>query len=189
AFVDLGGLEGLIHISQLAFGHVKHPKEVLQVGQEVEVSVLRIESATEGKKREKIALSIRTLSRDPWLDAIEQFPAGTRVRGRVARLQPFGAFIELAPGIDGLIHISELGGGQRVQHPSEVLKEGDEVTAAVLEVDPKRRRIRLSLDENRKADPTAVVVIATTQPPAAKPAERTMGSFGVLLQESLNKGR
>ncbi|MGQ9830726.1 MAG: 30S ribosomal protein S1 [Thermochromatium sp.] len=189
AFVDLGGLEGLIHISQLAFGHVKHPKEVLQVGQEVEVSVLRIEPATEGKKREKIALSIRTLSRDPWLDAIEQFPAGTRVRGRVARLQPFGAFIELAPGIDGLIHISELGGGQRVQHPSEVLKEGDEVTAAVLEVDPKRRRIRLSLDENREADPTAVVVVATTQPPAAKPAERTMGSFGVLLQESLNKGR
>lgn len=189
AFVDLGGLEGMIHISQLAFGHVKHPKEVLQPGQQVEVSVLRIEPATDAKKREKIALSIRALSRDPWLDAIEQFPAGTRIQGRVARLQPFGAFIELAPGVDGLVHISELGAGRRVQHPSEVLKEGDEVTATVLGVDLERRRISLSLDESREVDPTAAVVVAATKPPAAKPAEKTMGSFGALLQESLKKGR
>jgi Ribosomal protein S1 len=185
AFVDLGGLEGMIHISELAFGHVKHPSEVLQVGQQVEVSVLRIEPAIEGKRRERIALSIRALSRDPWLDAVEQFPVGTRVQGRVVRLQPFGAFIELAPGVDGLVHLSELGAGRRIQHPSEVLKEGDEVRATVLGIDLERRRISLSLDENREVDPSAAVVVAV----ARKPAEQGIGSFGALLQERLNKGR
>mgnify|MGYP001809682482 CR=1 FL=1 len=192
AFVDLGGLEGMIHISQLAFGHVKHPKEVLQVGQQVEVSVLRIEPATDPKKREKIALSIRALSRDPWLDAIESFPVGSRVTGRVSRLQPFGAFVELAPGVDGLVHISELAAGRRINHPSEVVTPGEEVEATVLGVDLERRRISLSLGE--KLVPTEggaprAAAQPSGRPKPAEPAAPAIGSFGQLLKESMNKGR
>lgn len=193
AFVDIGGLEGMIHISELAFGHVKHPKELLQVGQSVEVSVLRIEPASGPKQREKIALSIRALSRDPWQDAIESFPVGARVTGKVSRLQTFGVFIELAPGIDGLAHISELGAGRRVNHPSEVVNPGDLVEATVLGVDLERRRISLSLDEKRTGEALSgarpPVPDQTPNPAVAKAPEKTMGSFGELLQASLNKGR
>ena len=212
AFVDIGGIEGMIHISELAFGHIKHPSELLRVGQPVEVAVLRIEPAqggTGGKSRDKIALSIRALARDPWADAEQSFPVGTRVKGTVSRLQPFGAFVELAPGIDGLVHISELGAERRVNHPSEVLNLGDAVEATVLGVDLERRRIALSLDQSRQVE--GVPDVRAYAPPregrsgpaqgsargtardSARPAEpapeRTMGSFGALLQESLNKRR
>ncbi|MFD2112777.1 30S ribosomal protein S1 [Thiorhodococcus fuscus] len=189
AFVDLGGLEGMIHISELAFGHVRHPKEILQVGQTVEVSVLRIEPATDAKKREKIALSIRALSRDPWLDAVDSFPVGTRVKGKVSRLQTFGAFVELAPGIDGLVHISELGAGRRVNHPSEVLNPGDEVLATVLGVDLERHRISLSLDENREPGEVQESIAASVRKTQEPAPEKTLGSFGELLKESLRQQR
>lgn len=198
AFVDIGGIEGMIHISELAFGHIKHPSELLRVGQPVEVAVLRIEPSQGGKSRDKIALSIRALSRDPWADAADSFPAGTRVQGTVSRLQPFGAFVELAPGIDGLVHISELGAGRRINHPSEVLNAGDTVEATVLGVDLERRRISLTLDQSKQVE--SVPDLAAYAPAkgrsgavpakAGEPApERTMGSFGALLQESLNKRR
>ncbi len=212
AFVDIGGIEGMIHISELAFGHVKHPSELLRVGQPVEVAVLRIEPAqdkTGGRSRDKIALSIRALARDPWADAEQSFPVGTRIKGIVSRLQPFGAFVELAPGIDGLVHISELGAERRVNHPSEVLNLGDVVEATVLGVDLERRRIALSLDQSRQVDGIPDVRAyappregregaaqrtgrgATRDPgrPAEPIAERPIGSFGALLQESLNKRR
>jgi small subunit ribosomal protein S1 len=189
AFVDIGGLEGMIHISQLAFGHVKHPSEVLSVGQPVEVSVLRIEPPSGPKSREKIALSIRALARDPWQEAADNFPVGQRVGGTVSRLQPFGAFVELAPGIDGLVHISELGAGRRVNHPSEVLNVGDLVEATVLGVDSERRRISLSLDETKGAEAGFQAAGVMPGAPAAEAPEKTLGSFGALLQESLKKGR
>ena len=121
AFVDLGGLEGMIHISELAFHRVKHPSEILSVGQPLEVTVLRVDKTDNPKRPEKIALSIRALSQDPWNEVAQQFPVGSRVQGHVTRLQPFGAFIELAPGVEGLVHISELGAGKRIGHPQEVL--------------------------------------------------------------------
>jgi len=189
AFVDIGGLEGMIHISQLAFGHVKHPSEILSVGQPVEVSVLRIEPASGPKGREKIALSIRALARDPWQEAASSFPVGQRVSGTVSRLQPFGAFVELAPGIDGLVHISELGAGRRVNHPSEVLNVGDPVEATVLGVDSERRRISLSLDETKGSDTGVQAPVVMPGAPAAEAPEKTMGSFGALLQESLKKSQ
>lgn len=215
AFVDLGGIEGMIHISELAFGHIKHPGELLTVGQPVEVAVLRIEPGQPGKSggkpRDKIALSIRALSRDPWADAAESFPAGARVKGKVSRLQPFGAFVELAPGIDGLVHISELGAERRVNHPSEVLSVGDTVEATVLAVDLERRRIGLTLDGSKQvegvpdasayAPPSRQLGAASGReadkhsgrvgaPKSAEPAaERAVGSFGALLQESLDKKR
>lgn len=189
AFVDIGGLEGMVHVSELAFGRVTHPSEVLRVGQPVEVAVLRIEPAQGGRQAEKIALSIRALARDPWSDADQRFPAGTRVQGTVSRLQPFGAFLELEPGIDGLVHISELGAGRRINHPSEVLKVGDRVEATVLGVDLERRRISLTLDQG-----AGVEVSAEPEGPAVTGsggAERgeVMGTFGALLKESLKRRR
>lgn len=201
AFVDIGGIEGMIHVSQLAYGHIKHPSEVLHVGQPVEVSVLRIEPAQDGKSRERVALSIRALVQDPWSDMEQRFPTGARVQGTVSRLQPFGAFVELAPGIDGLAHISELGAGRRINHPSEVLSLGQAVEATILAVDLERRRISLTLDADkvssdipdasRYATPTSTAkgAAAAQDGTAGKGQERPMGSFGALLQESLNKRR
>jgi small subunit ribosomal protein S1 len=188
AFVDIGGLEGMVHVSELAFGHVKHPSEILSVGQPVEVSVLRIEPPSGPKGREKIALSIRALARDPWQDAASSFPVGQRVTGTVNRLQPFGAFVELGPGIDGLVHISELGAGRRVNHPSEVLNLGDRVEATVLGVDLERRRISLSLDESRAPEGGFQSGDALLHPPTGDAPEKTMGSFGELLRETMKKG-
>jgi small subunit ribosomal protein S1 len=187
AFVDLGGIEGMVHISELAFGHVKHPSEILTPGQTVEVSVLRIEPPAGSKGREKIALSIRALARDPWQDVARDFPVGRRVSGTVSRLQPFGAFVELGPGIDGLVHISELGAGRRVSHPSEVVSLGDQVEATVLGVDLERRRISLSLDEGKGGD----LLVVTPEPKSAavEAPTKTLGSFGELLRESMNKTR
>ena len=199
AFVDIGGIEGMIHVSQLAYGHVKHPSEVLRVGQPVEVSVLRIEPNPDGKSRERVALSIRALAQDPWSDIDQRFPVGARVQGSVSRLQPFGAFVELAPGVDGLIHISELGAGRRLNHPSEVLSLGQAVEATVLAVDLERRRISLTLDADkasseipdasRYAPPKGADAAAAQDATGGKTQERPMGSFGALLQESLNKRR
>jgi small subunit ribosomal protein S1 len=188
AFVDIGGLEGMIHISQLAFGHVKHPSEVLSIGQPVEVSVLRIDPPSGPKGREKIALSIRALARDPWQDAADSFPVGRRVTGTVSRLQPFGAFIEIGSGIDGLVHISELGAGRRVSHPSEVLNVGDRVEATVLGVDTERRRISLSLDESKGSESEPSRAGPMPGAPEAQTPEKAMGSFGALLRESMKKG-
>ena len=198
AFVDIGGIEGMIHVSELAHGHVKHPSEILSVGQPVEVSVLRIEPPRDAKSRERIALSIRALARDPWSDAEQDFAVGSQVRGTVSRLQPFGAFVELAPGIDGLVHISELGAGRRIGHPSEVLQVGEQVDATVLGVDLERRRISLSLDQGRVGSTVDAETPSEERrsraPEARTPDQgqgdaRPMGSFGALLQETLKKGR
>jgi len=183
AFIDLGGVEGMVHISEIAFERVRHPSDVLSVGQQVDVAVLRVDETGNPKQPQKIALSLRALSKNPWTDADRQFPAGTRVKGKVTRVQPFGAFVELAPGIEGLVHISELGAGRRVTHPNEVINAGDEVEATVLGVDLDKRRISLSLDPNRLA-------AAEPGPKAAdyaKPSEG-MGTLGDLLRQSLSQG-
>lgn len=183
AFVDLGGVQGMVHISELAFGHVRHPKEVLTVGQQIEVSVLRIEQSDNPKHPEKIALSLRALEKDPWQEAQQKFPAGAQVQGIVTRIQPFGAFVELSPGIDGLVHISELGAGRRVNHPQEVVKVGDRVNATVLGVDTEKRRISLSLDAARQSDAAAAADITASY---GKP-KQSLGTLGDLLKESMKK--
>jgi small subunit ribosomal protein S1 len=143
AFVDLGGIEGLLHVSQLGHSRVAHPQDVLAVGQEVEVQVLEIK--TDAKGEERISLSRRSLLRDPWLDEAARLQPGTRRRGRVARLETFGAFVELAPGVDGLLHVSELGGGRAIRHPREAVRVGDTLEVTVKSIDPDRRRIALAL--------------------------------------------
>lgn len=183
AFVDLGGIEGMIHISELSFARLNHPNEMLHEGQELEVAVLRIEKTDNPKRPEKIALSLRALAKDPWQEASVDYAVGTRVSGTISRVEPFGAFVELTPGIDGLAHISELGADKRVNHPSEVVKIGDKVEATVLGIDIEKRRISLSLDENKAAE-AGVNIEQYKQKPKE---EGAMGSFGELLQQSMKK--
>lgn len=147
AFVDLGeGIEGLIHLTELSRTRVHDASQVVSVGDEVQVQILEIKESTDkaGKPVERIALSRKALEKDPWADAAERFPVGSKVSGKVVRLQPFGAFIEVADGVDGLAHVSTLA-PKRIEHPSEVLKAGDSVEAFVLAVEPEKQRLSLSL--------------------------------------------
>ncbi len=147
AFVDLGGIEGLLHVSELGHGRVAHPQDVVAVGQELEVQILKIVPAENEKGRDKISLSRRALVKDPWQEEAGRLVTGSRRQGKVARIELFGAFIELAPGVDGLLHISELaaGSGREVRHPRELLKIGQTLEVAILSVDRETRRIALGL--------------------------------------------
>jgi small subunit ribosomal protein S1 len=145
AFVDLGGIEGMLHVSEIGHTRTTHPQDVFQLGQEVEVQVIKIEKGKDEKRPERISLSRRSLEKDPWRDAVGRFPEGTETTGRVARLETFGAFVELAPGLEGLVHISEIGAGRRLNHAREAVQVGQDVSVKVLGVDTTRRRISLSM--------------------------------------------
>lgn len=147
AFVDLGGIEGMLHASELGFSRNQRPSDVLAVGQKLEVQILKIEKTDDAKRPERISLSLKSLQRDPWDDIGERFPAGTQAPGRVVRVEVFGAFVELAPGLEGLLHTSELGAGKPVRHARELCKVGDSLTVTVLALDLERRRISLGLGE------------------------------------------
>ena len=138
AFVDMGGVDGMIHISKLSWDRIKHPSEVVQEGQKVRVKVEKIDEQTG-----KISLSYRDLLDRPWDNVEQNFPVGMTARGTVSRVANFGAFVKLAPGIEGLIHISELAHG-RVRRVEDMLKEGQEVEVKILSVDPEAQRIALS---------------------------------------------
>lgn len=143
AFVDLGGVEGMVHISEIAHGRINHPSEVLKTGQPVKVKVLKIERVKEGKP--KISLSIKALEPDSWEKGLG-FEVGEIIRGKVSRLTDFGLFLEVAPGVDGLVHISEIS-YDRISHPNQLFREGDEVEALVLGIDPETKRVSLSIKE------------------------------------------
>jgi small subunit ribosomal protein S1 len=140
AFVDLGGIDGLVHISDMSYGRVKHPTEVVKVGDEVEVQVLKIDLV-----KDRISLGMKQLTPDPWNVVEGNYRVGVTVEARVVKLVDFGAFVELEPGVQGLIPISEMSWTQRIRHPKELLTEGDPVRVAVLAVDVPKRRITLSL--------------------------------------------
>jgi len=144
AFVDLGGIEGMLHVSEIGFARVTRPADVLSVGQPVTVQVIRIEKRDDPNRPEQVALSLKALAADPWEEAAARFPAGTRVAGTVTRVEPFGAFVELAPGIEGLAHISTLGGGKPLRHARDAVKPGDRLEVTVIEVDRERRRLSLA---------------------------------------------
>ncbi|MFO7172370.1 MAG: 30S ribosomal protein S1 [Bacillota bacterium] len=141
AFIDLGGVDGLLHVSEMSYGRVKHPSEVLKEGEEVKVKVLRLD-----REKGKVSLGLKQVLPDPWENVAEKYPEGSIVKGRVARLATFGAFVELEPGVDGLIHISQLA-DHRVAKPDEVVQPGQEVLVKVIQVRPAERRISLSLRE------------------------------------------
>jgi small subunit ribosomal protein S1 len=142
AFIDLGGIDGLLHITDMSWGRVGHPSEVLKVNEEIEVIVLKYDPATE-----RVSLGHKQLVPDPWTTVLDRYPAGARVSGKVVSLTDYGAFIELEPGVEGLIHVSEMSWSKRVKHPSKILNVGDNVEAMVLGVDPTARRISLGLKQ------------------------------------------
>ncbi len=146
AFVDIGGIEGFLHISELGFTRVDKATDVLSIGQELQVQVIKIETTNNPKRPEKIGLSLKSLQRDPWRAAASNIAAGSRVTGTVVRIEPFGAFVEVADGVEGLIHISEMGAGKRIHTPKKVVSIGDQVEATVLSVDLERHRLALSMD-------------------------------------------
>ncbi len=147
AFVDIGGVEGLVHISQISHSRIDDPATVLQEGQTLRVKVIELQNLGEGKQ-ERISLSLKALADDPWPAAATALAIGSHVPGVVTRLADFGAFVELAPGVDGLVHISEMA-DRRIIHPREICSEGDQVMVRVLNVDMDRHRISLSM---RQAD-------------------------------------
>lgn len=179
-FVDLGGVEGLIPVSELAHQRVGHPSEVVKVGDEVEAEVLRLEppqpnSPDKAKQKERITLSLRARQEDPWKAAAAQLKEGDRLQGKVVRLQPFGAFVELRPGVDGLVHISALS-ERRIAHPRDVVQVGEQIWVAIEKLDPAEKRIALrriteeeALRPPEERPAAAAAPAAPAEPPAPRP--------------------
>ena len=142
AFVNLGGLDGLLHITDLAWKRVKHPSEVLTVGDEIEARVLKFD-----KEQCRVSLGLKQLGEDPWLDLVRRYPVSTRIFGKVTNLTDYGAFVELEEGVEGLVHLSEMDWTNKNIHPGKVCHVGDEVEVMVLDVDPERRRISLGMKQ------------------------------------------
>jgi small subunit ribosomal protein S1 len=142
AFVDLGGIDGLLHITDMSWGRVNHPSEMVQVGDEIKVKVLKFNTDTE-----RVSLGLKQCSEDPWVLAEKSFQVGDRVSGEVVSLTDYGAFVELEEGVEGLIHISEMSWTKRVKHPSKMVAIGDNVESVVLDIDPKSKRISLGMKQ------------------------------------------
>ena len=177
AFIDLGGIEGMLHVSELGYSRVDKPEDVLTLGQEVDVAVLKIDPGDKpGDKGERISLSLKALADDPWRDAIAGLHEGQRVKGKITRMQPFGVFVEIKPGVEGLIHISELGAGRRINHPKEVASEGQEIEAVILGIDAEKRRIALSMSSSADGSPEEIAAAVKSQVGGGK-----LGTFGDLL--------
>ena len=152
AFVDLGGLEGLLHVSEMSYERGIDPREVLVEGQRVQVQVQKIEPPKKRGQTERISLSTRALTRDPWEGAEERFPPQTVIAGKVMHLEPFGAFVELEPGLEGLVHISRLGGKGNERHARDLVELGQALRVQVLSVDPEKRRISLAREIDQRSD-------------------------------------
>ncbi len=142
AFVDLGGLDGLLHITDMSWGRLTHPRDLVGVGDEIQVKVLKFD-----KDKQRVSLGFKQLTPDPWLDAIERYPIGAQVKGRVLSVTDYGAFVELEQGIEGLVHVSEMTWSKRMKHPSKMVKPGDEVDTIILAVNPNDRRISLGMKQ------------------------------------------
>jgi small subunit ribosomal protein S1 len=141
-FVDLGGVDGLLHITDISWGRVKHPSELFAIGDEITVKILNLDL-----EKERVSLGMKQLTEDPWTHASERYPVGTQVTGRVVSLTDYGAFVELEEGIEGLIHVSEMSWTRKVRHPSKVVSVGEEVDAVVLDIKPDSRRISLGMKQ------------------------------------------
>lgn len=180
AFVDIGGVDGLIPVSELAWGQTDRVEDVVQIGQQVEVVLKRIDW-----ENDKISLSLRETMPDPWSQVNERYPVGSTHMGRVARLAAFGAFITLEPGVDGLLHISKMGSGRKINHPRELFEAGQEVTVKIDGVDEEKKRISLVPDDYEKSDDQDRE--AVTRKIASPP--QSMGTLGDLLKAQIDKGK
>ncbi|RPJ08373.1 MAG: 30S ribosomal protein S1 [Deltaproteobacteria bacterium] len=176
AFVDVAGIEGLIPISEIAWGRIEDISEVLSVGQDVEVIIKRLDW-----ENDRFSFSLKDSLADPWEQIVERYPAGSYHTGKVARLAPFGAFITLAEGVDGLLHISRLGAGKRINHPREVVKEGEHVEVKIEAVDRENRRLSLSLAEVGREEEEAAETLATFRK-STEEGTKGLGTLGDLLK-------
>ncbi len=180
AFVDIGGLEGLIPIAEIAWGRTENIRDVLSVGREVEVIVKKLDW-----EKGRFSFSLKDTLPDPWERVAKDCPVGSYHTGKVSRLAPFGAFVTLGVGVDGLIHISKLGAGKRISHPREALKEGQTIEVMVEAIDAGNRKLSLSLAQISREEEEAADTLKNYQQQAAEP--QNMGSLGDLLKEKMDK--
>jgi small subunit ribosomal protein S1 len=176
AFVDLGGIDGLLHVSDMSYGRVTHPSEVVTAGDEITVKVLKFD-----RDKERISLGLRQMAPDPWETIQERYPGGSRVIGRVVSVTDYGAFVELEPGVEGLIHISEMTWSRRMKHPSKVVKVGDQVESVVLDVKPKDRRVSLGIKQ-LEADPWTTVADRYSPGSVVEGRVRKLTDFGAFIE-------
>jgi small subunit ribosomal protein S1 len=175
AFVDLGGIDGLLHITDMSWGRVNHPGEVFKVGDEVTVKVLKYNAETE-----RVSLGLKQTQEDPWNHVDEAYPIGKRVRGKVMSLTDYGAFVELEPGVEGLIHVSEMSWTKKVKHPSKMMEIGSEVECQVLEVDARAKRISLGLKQ-LEPDPWSLFTDKYKPGDKIKGKVRSITDYGVFV--------
>ncbi len=176
AFIDLGGVDGLLHITDMSWGRIQHPTEMVQIGMELEVKVLDIDW-----ERERISLGLKQLQPYPWKDVIEKYPVGTRVTGKVVSITNYGAFIELEPGIEGLVHISEMSWTRNVRHPSKIVSIGETIEAVVLKVDPNEEKISLGMKQTEQ-DPWMVLPLKYPVGARLNGKVRNLTSFGAFVE-------
>jgi small subunit ribosomal protein S1 len=185
AFVDLGGIEGMLHVSELSFQRARRPADLLTVGQELEVQIIKLEPSDDPRKSEKISLSLKSLERDPWSDIDTRYSPGTRVQGTVLRTESFGAFIELEPGVEGLLHIGELGqgggGNQRLRHAKDAVKIGEKLELMVKTVDAEKRRLSLELTSSQAAREEEAGTRAALVQHGQSQSQTKFGTLGDLL--------
>jgi small subunit ribosomal protein S1 len=176
AFIDLGGIDGLLHVTDMSYGRIQHPSEILHVGDEITVKVLKFD-----RDKERISLGLKQLNSNPWEAIEERYVIGTRVIGRVVSVTDYGAFVELEPGVEGLIHISEMTWSRRMKHPSKVVKVGDQVEAVVLDVKPKERRVSLGIKQ-LEADPWTTVAERYSIGSVVEGRVRKLTDFGAFIE-------
>jgi small subunit ribosomal protein S1 len=176
AFVDLGGIDGLLHITDMSWGRVSHPSEVVQIGQTIQVKVLEFD-----KERQRISLGLKQLTPYPWEEVTRKYPVNTRIKGRVVSITDYGAFVELEKGVEGLIHVSEMSWTRHVRHPGKMLNVGDIVDAVVLKVDPENEKISLGL---KQVEPDPWLTLDERYPVGAKfqGKVRNLTNFGAFVE-------
>ncbi|MDE3166395.1 MAG: 30S ribosomal protein S1, partial [Acidobacteriota bacterium] len=176
AFIDLGGIDGLLHVTDMSYGRITHPSEMLHVGDEISVKILKFDRA-----KERVSLGIKQMEPDPWDTVQERYPVNGRVIGRVVNVTDYGAFVELEPGVEGLIHISEMTWSRRMKHPSKVVKPGDQVEAVILDVHPKDRRISLGLKQ-LEPNPWTTIDSRYSVGSVVEGRVRNMTDFGAFIE-------
>jgi small subunit ribosomal protein S1 len=176
AFIDLGGVDGLLHITDMSYGRVSHPTEMVQIGHEVEVKILDIDW-----QRERISLGMKQLQTYPWKDVAAKFPVGTRVQGKVVSITNYGAFVEIEPGIEGLVHISEMSWTRNVRHPSKIVSIGETIEAVVLKVDESEEKISLGMKQTEQ-DPWMVLPLKYPVGTRINGKVRNLTSFGAFVE-------
>jgi len=176
AFIDLGGVDGLLHITDMSYGRVSHPTEMVQIGAEVEVKILDIDW-----QRERISLGMKQLQTYPWKDVAAKYPVGTRVQGKVVSITNYGAFVEIEPGIEGLVHISEMSWTRNVRHPSKIVSIGETIEAVVLKVDEAEEKISLGMKQTEQ-DPWMVLPLKYPVGTRISGKVRNLTSFGAFVE-------